>query len=134
MKLLLDTQVLIWAGWDLLPTATAARIADPATTVYFSTASLWEIVIKNGLKRADFRLNTADFWHELLANGYRQLDIAAEHILAVATLPRLHADPFDRLLIAQANTEHLTLLTTDARILQYPGEIEKVAKPRPPVF
>lgn len=121
MIFLLDTHLLLWAAGDpaRLSAATRALIADPANTLYFSSASLWEVAIKQGLGRADFQVDARRLWRLLLANGYRELPVAGEHAVLVANLPPLHKDPFDRLLLAQAATEGMVLLTADALLTQY---------------
>lgn len=85
----------------------------------FSVASLWEVVIKSALGRADFRVEADALRRGLLAAGYEELAVEARHALVVAALPALHADPFDRMLLAQATAEGLPLLTADAAVLAY---------------
>jgi PIN domain nuclease of toxin-antitoxin system len=128
MKLLLDTHMLLWAAGNSqrLPEATRALLLDQDNDLVFSVASLWEIVIKSGLGRDDFRVDAALLRRELRINGYEELPIAADHVLAVANLPPLHKDPFDRLLIAQATVEGMTLITTDPLVAGYPGPIRAV--------
>lgn len=92
----------------------------------FSTASIWEIVIKNALGRSDFRVEPRRLRDGLIQNGYRELVVRSEHALAVGRLPPLHKDPFDRILIAQAQVENVTLLTTDDKVACYPGPIQAV--------
>jgi PIN domain nuclease of toxin-antitoxin system len=91
----------------------------PENTLFFSAASIWEIVIKRGLGREDFKVDPDRLKKMLVSHDYTELPITAEHALRVETLPLLHKDPFDRLLIAQARTEGMQLLTIDASILQY---------------
>jgi PIN domain nuclease of toxin-antitoxin system len=128
MKLLLDTHMLLWAAGNSqrLPEATRALLLDQDNDLVFSVASFWEIVIKSGLGRDDFRVDAALLRRELRINGYEELPIAADHVLAVANLPPLHKDPFDRLLIAQATVEGMTLITTDPLVAGYPGPIRAV--------
>ena len=128
MKLLLDTHMLLWAAGSSqrLPEATRALLLERDNDLVFSVASLWEIVIKSGLGREDFRVDAALLRRELRINSYEELPIAADHILAVANLPPLHKDPFDRLLIAQATVEGMTLLTADPSVAGYPGPIRAV--------
>jgi PIN domain nuclease of toxin-antitoxin system len=90
----------------------------------FSAASIWEVSIKAGLGRADFNLDAAVFRRALLDSGYLELPITGAHAAAVGRLPDLHRDPFDRILIAQAIVEGVTLLTADQAVLSYPGPIE----------
>lgn len=92
----------------------------------FSLASLWEIVIKNGLGRDDFKVDANVLRRSLLDNGYIELPILSEHALAITSLPPIHKDPFDRLLVAQATVEGITLLTADSNLAQYPGSVQFV--------
>ncbi len=121
MRVLLDTHILLWsvAQSDLLPRAVANTLADSSNTVYFSVINLWELVIKAALQRPDFRVDSVRTRQEALGFGFRELQVTAEHAFAVAFLPALHRDPFDRMLIAQARTEGLQLLTMDSQVQQY---------------
>ena len=92
----------------------------------FSAASLWEVAIKSGLRRADFRADARLLRRGLLDNGYDELAITSEHAVAIANLPSIHKDPFDRLLIAQSAVEGILLLTADPIVAQYPGPVRKV--------
>ena len=125
MSLLLDTQVLLWAAGaqHRLPDTALALIEDPATELLFSAASLWEIAIKNRLGRADFNIDPHLLRRGLLENDYVELPVTSAHAVAVALLPPIHSDPFDRILIAQAQVEAHTLLTSDVIIARYPGPI-----------
>ena len=125
MSLLLDTHILLWAAGvpQRLPAAARAMIEDPGTGLIFSTASLWEVVIKNGLGRADFSVDPHLLRRGLLENGYTELAVTGVHVLAVDLLPPIHKDPFDRLLVAQARSEGITLLTADEVVGGYPGPI-----------
>jgi len=126
MRLLLDTHLLLWAAGqpERLPSAARAMIEDAANPLVFSAASLWEISIKRGLDRSDFRADTALLRRGLLDNGYVELGITGRHAVAVGGLPQLHKDPFDRMLVAQATAEGLLLLTVDPAVAQYPGPIQ----------
>ena len=128
MKLLLDTHLLLWAAGapERLSATARALIDDPANTPIFSVASLWEIAIKRGLGRPDFQVDPRRLRRGLLDNGYEELAITSAHVVAVDALPPLHRDPFDRLLISQAITEGLLLLTADARLAAYPGPVRAV--------
>lgn len=124
MKLLLDTHLLLWAAAGSgLSAKAAALIEDPGNTLLFSAASIWEVAIKAGLGRADFDLDAGVFRRALLESGYEELPITGAHAAAVASLPDLHRDPFDRILITQAAVEGVTLLTADQAVLAYPGPI-----------
>jgi len=128
MKLLLDTHILLWAAGepDRLPAEARALIADDANELLFSAASLWEVAIKSGLGREDFVADARLLRRGLLDNGYGELPVASEHAVAVGDLPPVHRDPFDRLLVAQAMVEGVTLLTSDELIARYPGPIRKL--------
>lgn len=128
MRLLLDTQLLIWAS-DLSPRLSqraADLIEDPDNDLHFSVASLWETAIKFGLGRPDFHADPRVLRPGLIAAGFREIPVTARHALTVLDLPRLHRDPFDRMLVAQARTEGLVLLTSDRLLDGYPGDIRRV--------
>ena len=123
MKILLDTHILLWAAAGQLPDAALSYIEDKKNTLLFSSASIWEIVIKRSLGRPDFIIDPASFYSGLVGAGYKELMISSNHSLLAATLPNLHKDPFDRILIAQAALEEIPILTFDALVAQYPGSI-----------
>ena len=125
---LLDTHVLLWAAGvsDRLPSSMRDRLANPAEEVVYSVASLWEIVIKRTLGRPDFRVEPRTLRKGLLATGYRELQVRGDHVLALDLLPPIHRDPFDRMLLAQAHIEGLTLVTADGLLARYPGPIERI--------
>ena len=128
MKLLLDTHLLLWAAGEPKRLSRRARslIEDPGNELWFSAASFWEISIKRSLARADFQVDARLLRRGLLDNGYLELAITSEHTLAIEALPALHKDPFDRLLVAQAITDGMLLLTADAALAVYPGPIKLV--------
>lgn len=128
MKLLLDTHLLLWSAGtpDRLSAAARELIEAPAHELLFSAASLWEIAIKRGLGRDDFQVDARLLRRGLLDNGYSELPIASEHAVAIDSLPPIHKDPFDRILIAQAMVEGILLLTADPLVAQYPGPIRHV--------
>jgi PIN domain nuclease of toxin-antitoxin system len=127
---LLDTHLLLWAaGGSKQLSQTAIELLDnPAHELAFSAASLWEITIKQGLGRTDFKVDAQRLHRQLLLHGYQEITISSLHALAVGTLPTLHKDPFDRLLLAQAHVEGLTLLTHDHTLAQYGEHGERVLK------
>ncbi len=132
MKYLLDTHVLIWFLIDnrekLSPTIINI-LNDEKVDLYFSIASIWEMSIKYSLGKPDFQYNPKQIAGELLKLGFIQLDISLNHVCATGDLPRIHNDPFDRLLLVQAKLDNLTLLTADNYILQYQyGNILDVRK------
>lgn len=128
MKLLLDTHLLLWAAGDpgRLSTVARALIEEPDNELFFSAASLWEISIKRGLGRPDFQVDPRVLRRGLLDNGYSELPVISEHAVAIEGLPPIHKDPFDRMLVAQATVEGITLLTADALVSQYPGPVRGV--------
>jgi len=121
LRYLLDTHILIWTlgRLDLIPPAMRELLDDPQCPVYFSVINLWEMVIKTALPRHDLQVDPVEARGEALGFGFRELQVTAEHAFAVALLPPLHKDPFDRMLIAQARTEGLHLLTVDNQVRQY---------------
>jgi len=128
MKLLLDTHLLLWAAGmpERLPAEARRLVADPRNEPLFSAASLWEIVIKQSLGREDFQADARVLRRGLLDNGYAELTITSEHAVAIAGLPSIHKDPFDRLLVAQSMVEGIVLLTADSLVARYPGPVRKV--------
>ena len=134
MKLLLDTHLLLWAAGsnaaiettDPLSVEAATLIDDKANELLFSPASIWEVAIKNSLGRPDFRAEPHLLRRGLIDHGYDELPITSRHAVAVSGLPNIHKDPFDRILIAQAIVEGVTLLTSDSRVYEYGGPIRKV--------
>jgi len=121
LNFLLDTHLLLWAVGkpDRLTPDTKALLLDPSNALWFSSASLWEITIKRSPDRADFRVDPRRLWRMLLSHDYRELTISSEHAIALGALPPLHKDPFDRILIAQARVEEITLLTADSTVASY---------------
>jgi PIN domain nuclease of toxin-antitoxin system len=119
VRLLLDTQILVWAVTDTsrLPAAIAAAVAAPGNEALVSAASVWEIAIKAALGRLRFPLERIDAILERA--GMEQLPIRAAHGVMAGALPRHHGDPFDRMLVAQARVEDLTLVSTDAALSAY---------------
>ena len=128
MKLLLDTHLLLWAAGEPKRLSASARelINDTGNELLFSPASLWEIAIKRGLGRRDFQADARLLRRGLLDNGYSELPIGSDHVIAIEDLPPIHKDPFDRVLVAQATVEGIALLTIDPLVARYPGPIRKV--------
>ena len=125
MNLLLDTHIALWAITDSPRLSATARrhLLNPKATLWVSVASLWEIAIKHSLGRGDMPVSSAQALQHFQASGYRLLPIEVEHTVAVGQLPPLHADPFDRLLVAQAHTEPMHLLTPNAQLAGYGGTV-----------
>jgi PIN domain nuclease of toxin-antitoxin system len=128
MKLLLDTHILLWASGCPEKLSSSARVLldDSQHELIFSAASIWEVALKIGLARDDFRADPRLLRRGLLDNGYSELAITGTHTMAVGALPPIHKDPFDRILVAQALSEGITLLTADPRVAQYPAPIRLV--------
>jgi PIN domain nuclease of toxin-antitoxin system len=128
VRLLLDTHLLLWAAGPSPRLSAQARqlIGDPENELLFSAASLWEVAIKTGRGRDDFRVDARLLRRNLLNNGYRELAVIGEHGAAVSDLPPLHRDPFDRILVAQSVVEGITLLTSDPLVAQYPAPVRRV--------
>jgi PIN domain nuclease of toxin-antitoxin system len=128
VKLLLDTHLLLWAAAEphRLPDVARTLLEDAETEPVFSPASIWEVAIKRGLGRPDFQLHPSLLRRGLLDNGYLELPITSEHAVAVAGLPPIHKDPFDRMLVAQATASGIELLTADEMVAQYAGPVRRV--------
>jgi PIN domain nuclease of toxin-antitoxin system len=122
LKFLLDTHVLLWAAGqpERLSSDARALIDEPENELLFSAASLWEVAIKRGLERPDFRVDPRLLRRGLIDNGYSELAITSAHAVAIDSLPSLHKDPFDRMLVAQSTVEGITLLTADPIVARYP--------------
>ena len=128
MKLLLDTHLLLWAATapQRLSAEAQALFNDPNNELCFSAVSIWEVAIKRGLDRPDFQLDVHQFRRGLIDNGYLELAMSSLHAVAINTLPAVHRDPFDRMLVAQASVEGIPLLTSDAVLAQYSGLVRLV--------
>jgi PIN domain nuclease of toxin-antitoxin system len=128
MRFLVDTQIAIWALLDDGRLSEPAReaLGDLTNECIFSVSSIWEMAIKRALKKPGFLHDPREIRRQLLANGYNELTIQSRHVIEVDSLPHIHKNPFDRILIAQAMVEGITLLTADPVIAQYPGPIRKV--------
>ena len=125
MKVLLDTHLLIWAANSpkRIPAGTRELTDDERNEIFFNVASIWEVAIKRSLQRNNFDVDPRLLRRGLLDQMYVELNINSHHALQLLSLPPLHRDPFDRILIAQATVEGITLLTADPLIKQYPGPI-----------
>lgn len=124
MNILLDTHIALWAITDSQRLADRAKkdISHPKNTIWVSVVSLWEIAIKHSLGKGDMPIDAKQALNYFRQSGYQVLSIEAEHTLLVAELPNHHQDPFDRLLVAQALSEPMRLMTHDANIIKY-GDI-----------
>jgi PIN domain nuclease of toxin-antitoxin system len=131
MRLLLDTHIALWAVVDdaRLPARARELITDAGNDIFVSAASVWEIAIKHALARGgpnDMPVSGAEALRYFQESGYELVDVSAADAAAVETLPLLHADPFDRLLLVQAQTRPLRLMTHDARVAGYNPSIIQV--------
>jgi PIN domain nuclease of toxin-antitoxin system len=124
MRLLTDTHVLLWALLepDRLDPAWRAMLEAPEQQIYFSAVNIWEIAIKRALERPDFTAEPGPIRAAALDTGFKELPFSGIHATAVRHLPNHHRDPFDRLLIAQAKSEPLLLMSNDPLIARYPVE------------
>ena len=120
MRILLDTHVLLWEAKGSLSPSVLSLLEDTANELYFSPVNLWEIELKQSKLTIDSRV----FYHKLLHNGYKELSLSARHVLSLRQLPALHNDPFDRMLLSQALSEQIYLLTADEAILRYYHELD----------
>jgi PIN domain nuclease of toxin-antitoxin system len=127
-RFLVDTQLLLWNvyGSRKLPARVRRLFNDGRHQFHYSAASLWEISIKASRGRSDFQVDAGQVRDALEENGFLELPIAAQHAVALSDLPQIHADPFDRILVAQAIVEPMSLITSDERLARYPGTIEVV--------
>ncbi len=125
MRLLLDTHIILWALTDdpRLSIRVRELLLDPHHDVFFSAASVWEIAIKRTLRRVDMPLSAEEALKLFHDAGYEELSISSTHAALVETLPQIHADPFDRLLVAQALSEPMRLITHDQIIARYSNTI-----------
>lgn len=125
MRILLDTHIALWAITDSPRLNTTARelILSPDNTPYISSASLWEITIKHMLGRGNMPISGSQAAALFQASGYSELPVSHAHVTAIEKLPSHHADPFDRLLAAQAITEPLRLITHNEMLARYSDSI-----------
>ena len=123
MRILIDTQLLLWIAEGNPPVSAEEYILDVSNELLFSSASIWEVVIKSGLGRDDFSVDSKLLYFGLLDNGYNELHITSAHALLTSHLPNIHKDPFDRILIAQSISEGIPILTTDNIFPKYPANV-----------
>lgn len=121
MNCLLDTHTLIWFlnGDETLSNKALRTIEDPKNKKYVSIASLWEISIKIGLKKLEFDGATKEVAELIEANGFEVLPISIAHTIQYEALPFIHRDPFDRIIVTQAMTDNMTVLSKDKNIYKY---------------
>ncbi|SFE58597.1 type II toxin-antitoxin system VapC family toxin [Nitrosomonas sp. Nm166] len=130
MRLLLDTHILLWAldMPERLPYSLRAQLESPSIEVYFSAASIWEIAIKAALGKVKFHYSAREIADGAEITGFIEIPVSSEHAAGVAHLPMLHADPFDRLLIAQALAMPARFITADATLASYSELVDCVEK------
>lgn len=122
MDLLLDTNILLFMAYEpeRLSEDVVEMLEDADLTLYFSAASIWEVVIKSGLNKPDFNVDPKEFRDGLFDAGLLEIPVKSEHTLVVADLPeKLHKDPFDRLIVAQAKYNKVTLITSDSKLIDF---------------
>ncbi len=128
MTFLLDTHFVLWLPIGGRGISRAARrlVSDSANELLFSAVSLWEIGLKRARYRRSFAFDPSVIRRQMLENGFDELPVTGQHVVAADSLPRIHKNPLDRLLVAQAMVEGITLLTADSTLARYPGSIRKV--------
>lgn len=130
MDYLLDTNILIFMGYrpDRLTNEVKEILEDTESNLFFSAASIWEVVIKSGLNKPDFDVkNPALFRERLFKADLLEIPVKSEHTLVVADLPeKLHKDPFDRLIVAQAKHSDLCLITSDSKLIDFVSDYIKI--------
>jgi PIN domain nuclease of toxin-antitoxin system len=128
VRYLFDTQLLVWALREpgKLSSAVAALFDDTGVTRIFSVVAIWEASIKSALGKPGFDVHPALMRSALLKAGFIELPVTGAHALAVRDLPMIHRDPFDRMLVAQAQSDGLTLVTADATLARHPGQVLQV--------
>lgn len=127
MNYLLDTHILLWTlvDPDKVPRPMRRIVEDTRNRVWFSAASIWEIAIKHSLAKAAFAVQPATIWRAARETGIEELAVTAEHAVGVAALAWLHRDPFDRLLVAQARSAGMKLLSVDPKVNAYFLRVER---------
>lgn len=126
--MLIDTHLLLWATVIpcRLPDQARAMIVDADNEVLFSVVSIWEVAIKQALRRPDFDVDPGTLRQALIEDRFSELAITGLHAVAIQTLPAIHGDPFDRMLVAQAIAENVLLVTSNDQIARYSGPIRRV--------
>ena len=127
-RFLVDTQLLLWNANPSrrLPARVARLFGDGRHEFFASVASVWEVAIKAALGKKGFDVGATSMRESLALSGFHELPITGAHAVAIDRLPRLHGDPFDRLIVAQALVEPMVLITTDVSLGAYPGTIEVI--------
>ncbi|MCL2634429.1 MAG: type II toxin-antitoxin system VapC family toxin [Oscillospiraceae bacterium] len=126
MKILLDTHIMVWLATDRLSQKAPKSIGyieDKSNLLLFSSAVIWEVAVKRSKGREDFIIDPFILYNGLLNAGYEELPITGRHTLLISSLPPIHKDPFDRIMLAQAMSEGIVFLTADKLLTQYPGSV-----------
>lgn len=128
MRLLLDTHLVLWAVGlpERLSKELSDLLRDPDHVPVFSAASIWEVAIKHGLGRTDFKVDCNALRRRLTEHGWEELPITARHAAEIGNLPAIHRDPFDRMLVAQAIVERMPFWTADRQVANYPGPVRRM--------
>ncbi|MEN3150520.1 type II toxin-antitoxin system VapC family toxin [Neorhizobium sp. IRAMC:178] len=128
MRILLDSHLLVWlvGASDRLPLAAREIIENPDHDIFFSSASIWELSIKYSSGKIGLELPPRMLYQVLIESNFNELAVTASHALEIDSLPQIHKDPFDRILIAQSMSEGMLLLTSDEAIAKYGGPIRFV--------
>jgi PIN domain nuclease of toxin-antitoxin system len=128
LNFLVDTHLLLWAAGEPSKLSKSAQkvLSDASSILWFSAASIWEVAIKRGLGRGDFQIEPQALRRGLIENGWLEAAVSGEHAVATLSLPPIHKDPFDRMLLAQVQVEGYTLLTSDKIVATYPGLVRRV--------
>jgi len=111
-----------------IPPQAAALIDDLQNSLHFSPVSIWEVAIKTARGKPEFQIDASDLRMGLLRRSYIEIAVTGAHAIVAGQLPPLHKDPFDRMLVAQATVESLTLITADKALAAYPGPIRLVGQ------
>ena len=130
MRILIDTHLLLWSAAmsRRVPAEARRLLEEPVNEVFYSVASLWEIAIKAALRKFDFKIHLSILRPALAEMAFVELPVSGDHAEKLASLPPIHKDPFDRMLVAQCLSEPLVLLTNDAVLADY-GEFVLVVRP-----
>jgi PIN domain nuclease of toxin-antitoxin system len=128
VKLLLDTNIVLAIGNGTEPALASELINALDNKCYLSTVALWEIAIKTGIGKLDIAMNLREYVHGFISHGYNVLNITPEHTYLLSSLPNIHKDPFDRLLLSQSAAERMTLLTSDKSLAAYSDKVLYIAK------
>jgi PIN domain nuclease of toxin-antitoxin system len=125
MKILVDTHMLVWlaAATARLPLAAREIIEDPDNEIFFSSASIWELTIKHSLGKGEIPVHPRVLHTALAAHDFQEIAITSLHGLAAGSLPPIHKDPFDRIMIAQSIAEDCILITSDRMLARYDAPV-----------